>query len=87
MPGADRVRADGRRAPRSLDCLRAIKGLGVYVGIDDFGTGHSSLARLRSLPVEVLKVDRSFVDGLGTEQGTRRSWPRSCRSRTRSACT
>ncbi len=52
---------------RPLDCLRAIKDLGVYVGIDDFGTGHSSLARLRSLPVEVLKVDRSFVDGLGTE--------------------
>ena len=51
----------------SLDCLRALKELGVYVGIDDFGTGHSSLARLRSLPVEVLKVDRSFVDGLGTE--------------------
>ena len=47
--------------------LRAIKDLGVYVGIDDFGTGHSSLARLRSLPVEVLKVDRSFIDGLGTE--------------------
>ena len=54
-------------ATASLDCLRAIKDLGVYVGIDDFGTGHSSLARLRSLPVEVLKVDRSFVDGLGTE--------------------
>jgi diguanylate cyclase len=55
-------------APASvLDCLREIKGLGVYVGIDDFGTGHSSLARLKTLPVEVLKVDRSFVDGLGTE--------------------
>jgi EAL domain-containing protein (putative c-di-GMP-specific phosphodiesterase class I) len=51
----------------SLNVLRAIKDLGVYVGIDDFGTGHSSLSRLRRLPVEVLKVDRSFVDGLGTE--------------------
>ena len=44
-----------------------MQGPGVYVGIDDFGTGHSTLARLRELPVEVLKVDRSFVDGLGTE--------------------
>lgn len=51
----------------ALDALHACKALGVYVGIDDFGTGHSSLARLRHLPVEVLKVDRSFVDGLGTE--------------------
>ena len=51
-----------------LEQLRAIKERGVYVGIDDFGTGHSSLARLRELPVEVLKVDRSFIDGLGTER-------------------
>ncbi len=51
----------------ALDALHQCKRLGVYVGIDDFGTGHSSLARLRELPVEVLKVDRSFVDGLGTE--------------------
>ncbi len=51
-----------------LEQLRVIKELGVYVGIDDFGTGHSSLARLRELPVEVLKVDRSFIDGLGTER-------------------
>jgi diguanylate cyclase (GGDEF)-like protein len=52
----------------ALERLRAIKGLGVYVAIDDFGTGHSSLSRLRRLPVEVLKVDRSFVDGLGTDR-------------------
>ena len=50
-----------------LDSLSAIKALGAYIGIDDFGTGHSSLARLKTLPVEVLKVDRSFIDGLGTE--------------------
>ena len=46
--------------------LRAIKALGVSVAIDDFGTGHSSLAYLRSFPVDVLKVDRSFIAELGT---------------------
>jgi diguanylate cyclase (GGDEF)-like protein len=53
--------AEPRRA------LAALKGLGVYVAIDDFGTGYSSLASLKRLPVEVVKVDRSFVDGLGTD--------------------
>lgn len=55
----------GREA--GLRTLAAIRELGCYIGIDDFGTGHSSLARLRHLPVEVLKIDRSFIDGLGTD--------------------
>jgi predicted signal transduction protein with EAL and GGDEF domain len=47
--------------------LAALKELGLYVAIDDFGTGYSSLAALKRLPVEVVKVDRGFVDGLGTD--------------------
>lgn len=52
-----------------VDVLGRLRALGLYLAIDDFGTEYSSLARLRDLPVEVLKIDRSFVDGLGTEPG------------------
>ncbi len=44
--------------------LAALKATGVRVAVDDFGTGHSSLARLRDLPIDVIKIDRMFVDGL-----------------------
>lgn len=50
-----------------VETLERLRSLGVYLAADDFGTGFSSLARLRDLPVEVIKIDRSFVDGLGRE--------------------
>ena len=48
--------------------LEALRGLGVRVLLDDFGTGYSSLSRLKGFPVDAIKIDRSFIDGLGAEQ-------------------
>ncbi|MEV0134622.1 bifunctional diguanylate cyclase/phosphodiesterase [Dactylosporangium sp. NPDC050688] len=50
----------------ALDTLRAVRALGVRIALDDFGTGHSSLGLLQTAPVDILKVDKSFVDHVGT---------------------
>jgi len=51
-----------------VDHLAALRALGVRLAIDDFGTGYASLAHLRQLPIDIIKIDPSFVAGLGQDE-------------------
>jgi diguanylate cyclase (GGDEF)-like protein/PAS domain S-box-containing protein len=54
----------GQRAERVQNILKKLRSWGSKIYIDDFGTGYSSLSRLHDLPIDTLKIDKSFVDGI-----------------------
>lgn len=59
------IMADSQSAIR---CLQELKSLGLKISVDDFGTGYSSLSYLKDFPVDTLKIDKSFVDGMELSQ-------------------
>ena len=53
---------------RAIETMQALSNLGVRLSLDDFGTGFSSLSYLKKLPLDIIKIDRSFVSGIGIEK-------------------
>ena len=59
-----------RNLPEVASQIRTLAALGIHFSVDDFGTAYSSLSHLHELPLSTLKIDRSFVRGLGDDNGS-----------------
>jgi diguanylate cyclase (GGDEF)-like protein/PAS domain S-box-containing protein len=58
-------------SPEVAEMIAAVRRLGVRVALDDFGTGYSSLSYINRYPIDTIKIDKSFIDGIGTNRETR----------------
>lgn len=58
-------------ADKALECINTLKEMGVKIAIDDFGTGYSSLSYLSKIPANLLKIDKSFIDRINTNESSK----------------
>ncbi len=53
---------------KAMDCIESLRDMGVQIAIDDFGTGYSSLSYLNDIPANLLKIDKTFIDGMTSSE-------------------